>query len=403
MNAVLPYLFVGRDDELNEFRTILNNESREPRTIFIKGDGGIGKTALLREMLKIARQQAGVLTLDSPDSTGEDYSGAIIDFFDTDNRYEEGVQQTLIQLFGAENAESFAPFNQLNRRSPREFHRCLTQICQEQKLVLAFDTFELVKGEPVAEWLFSQTTDGLLVPGLICIIAGRETPDQDMPNTTLSLAGLNSDQAWEFYRRVPQVEVDVIGLEDAEFPSPAPESNPTPPDFIQALVQKTGGHPLLLGLAFTWLKQGMWSREAIEPLSVEEFEAKLMEQPREWGDQGLLQIEGRNYGQAVYQAIVCMGYLHRRFNQKIFERLIEWGFINFDDPNTVEELQHLRDSLMKFFFVKVRQGGEMQLHDELQRLVITHLWHFEDIEKKERLQRQTLELYDALIEEAADQ
>lgn len=61
---------VGRETELSMFRSLLKTKHREPVVIVVRGEAGIGKTALLREFGSLARS-AGICTLSASGARSE--------------------------------------------------------------------------------------------------------------------------------------------------------------------------------------------------------------------------------------------------------------------------------------------------------------------------------------------
>jgi Cdc6-like AAA superfamily ATPase len=78
--------FVGRERELIAFRRVLKNPYGKIRILFILGDGGTGKTLLVKEMLREARK-SGALVAEEP-----------IDLFSTDYRHIDGIQWKIKEI-----------------------------------------------------------------------------------------------------------------------------------------------------------------------------------------------------------------------------------------------------------------------------------------------------------------
>ncbi|MCZ7542706.1 MAG: hypothetical protein M5R40_03830 [Anaerolineae bacterium] len=146
--------------------------------------------------------------------------------------------------------------------------------------------------------------------------------------------------------------------------------------FVEQLVKTTNGHPLKLELAITWADMGLLNREAFTNISPDEFDAQLMARVRQFGEEGRLAVDGKDVSVPVYQTILCMAYLNRRFNRDLLQHVIDQGYIKPEDgpPPDKEEQKRILKKLEECFFVKVRDTGDIQLHDELTRLVLKHLW-----------------------------
>jgi hypothetical protein len=78
--------FVGRETELALFREMLKAPYGDKRIVLILGEGGIGKTYLVREMLAEAKKQ-GFFAPEEP-----------IDLFSTDYRHIDGIQWRIKEI-----------------------------------------------------------------------------------------------------------------------------------------------------------------------------------------------------------------------------------------------------------------------------------------------------------------
>ncbi len=372
--------FVGREDELRLFENMLNNPRGEPRVLFIRGDGGIGKTKLLEQMLALAKGRAGVLV------------GGLIDAYSTEHRHIDGIQRTIIDRLGEQHFESYL---QPRGDTSENFRECLSRLCEKVTVVLAFDTFEQVNPYVAGRWILQDYPHSLQMPGLICVIGSRTSPLwTDEYIHVIELGGFSARDAWSLYKLV--AGVSTTGLD------------PTFQEFFGKLLEMTKGHPLKLELAFTWWQQGLWSREALEKLTADQFDERLMARVREFGEQGLLAVGDLNVSLPVYQTIICMAYLDRRFNRRILQYLINRGYVRLEDRRapSAREQEGILAALQRFFFVKVRRDtGDIQLHDELTGLVKEYLWPQWgglDNSARDAFKAMALELYDTLINEASE-
>ena len=192
--------FVGREAEVEVFRQILAKPYGSVRIPLIRGDGGMGKTQLVKRMLEEAKI-SGRLAPDGP-----------LDLFSTGLRHIDGIQleiiETVEKLTGLRDAQSpFAEFSEENRNTSEQFNKCIRAFCEKNPLVLAFDTFENLD-TVASNWLFETGNEGLQVPGLICIVAGRPEKDNiekylaDPLVKKLEISGLNLLEAEEFYQEI---------------------------------------------------------------------------------------------------------------------------------------------------------------------------------------------------------
>ncbi len=397
-------LFVGRENEIIAFRQLLKKPYGEKRIAFVLGDGGTGKTLLVNELLRRTRD-SNILA-----------PKELIDLFSTDYRHIDGIQwgikeiiENLPELVG--KPSPFATWVKGKTDTSENFYDCLKKFCAKHPLALAFDTFENLD-TVASNWIFKSERGGLQVPGLICIIAGRREGREK--------------QELDGYRGNPLVkEMPISGfsLEEAQIlyqKIVGEPSNPLGGDLLKALgmatsdpvytgVERvwkiTGGHPLKLEIAFRW-PGDILSTNSLAELSPEQYEEKLMQQVFEWGQQDEFAVSSLSAAQPVFDTLLCMAYVTRRFDMQFLEFLIKENFIRIGDSKVSKEevLQYLR----RYFFVKTREIGKggleiIQLHDEMAQLVRKYIWPDLDKSGERRfdLYSAVIRFYDELIEKTS--
>ena len=97
MEHVTSELFIGRAQELARFHALLASPGLTVLNVHTSGDGGIGKTQLLRRM-----QQACATMPDRVVFTAE-----LIDFYHTESRSRVGVMQQIAANFGYREFPNF--------------------------------------------------------------------------------------------------------------------------------------------------------------------------------------------------------------------------------------------------------------------------------------------------------
>jgi len=372
MNAIRPTA-IGRDDERMYFRERFLADPYSGSSIaFYVGPGGIGKTQLLQLPMADARQDGRYPVLE------------LVDMYSTENRYIRGLQKNLIQQLGKEN---FPRFTAPNGDTPPNFRSDLETYCRKTPVLLPIDTFENVAGSAVAGWILGREADSLLVPGLILVIGSREGVPSKMAGAgyieQIEVKGFSVGEAIRFYaERSGEQEVETSLQE-----------------FIAKLVEKTRGHPLWLEMTYTWLGANLWTVESLEKLSREDFDRSLMTRVREFGEEGVLTVYNDFISPAIYQTMICMAYMRRRFDQEMLEKLIEKRFLRLGEGESPEKVIA---ALKRYFFVKERKNGhtELQLHDALTDLSMQYLWETfgrASSEVRSEFQRWVIEEYDELI------
>lgn len=387
--------FVGRESELKELHKLLKKPYGKVRILFLLGGGGIGKTRLVEKMLE--KVPNSVLSVGHP-----------LDLSATEHRSIDGIQlriveivETLTSLEG--DASPFAEFRKENQDTSEKFNQCLRKFCAQTPLMLAFDTFEMLN-TVTSNWLFSEGKDGLQVPGLICIVAGRTEKDglDNYLNNSLVkkivVTGLTLLETETFYR---DYNTNIISSDFQIWAEQKQEAQVLVPQSLKFIWQITEGHPLRIAMALNWGNLGEINLDGVN--SPQSFEEKMMKYVIEWGEKGELYIDDMRVDQKVFSTLACMGILTRRFDERILKYLIQTGHIR-DDSKKFSNKEIL-EPLEKYFFVKIRTGdyGEQvyQLHDEMARLVQKHVWHHQDPSniRKKNLLRAILNYYEDRISE----
>ncbi len=391
--------FVGREPELNVLRRLLHKPSKKSQIILILGDGGIGKTKLVKRMLAEAHVY-GTLAAEEP-----------IDFFSTDFRHIDGIQFKIKEIIEdlpvvKGRPSPFADFIKGKTDTSEKFYECLKKFCAEYPLVLAFDTFENLD-KVASDWLFKSEKGGLQVPGLITIVAGRYSKNElkvylENPLVKkVAISGFSHTEAEKFYQSISEEfkQIDADPLDDLLKAAGLPANDPFQ-NSIEWIRKVTHGHPLRLEMAFRW-SGTLLRQDSLKDVKADKFEESLMAQVRELGERGLLDVGPLKVSQPVYDTLVCMAYVTRRFDENFLRYLINQNLIRLTGTNVSE--QDILENLEKYFFVKVRDGDGsrpiFQLHDEMARLVRDHVWPYLDssVRRKQELLEAVDQYYDQLI------
>lgn len=363
--------FVGRKNERDAFRRLLKDPYGANRSFAFHGKGGKGKTWLIRALLADA---AEARTQD-----GQQYFvPTLIDMSATKHRHIEGVMDAVEERLRTEKEalfiEYFSRYLQVKdrlamlRERPdyseegldaqlkivqKTFSEGLRQFAEQQPLVLAFDTLEDVYGTSVYNnWLCDSA--GLQVPGVICILAGR--PAAGITPGSRELEQLHISEALNMYREYKGGDIELTDEEKR---------------WTEVMHQKTGGNPLLLGLAISFNYAVGLSVEEVEGLNENQFREKVINflQPSYTiaVTESIIPGISPELNAAFRQLLVCASYLNRRFNREILQRLIENDYVIVMDSNQFWERISLE--LPDLIFIKERSGDVFQLHDILAELI----------------------------------
>jgi tetratricopeptide (TPR) repeat protein len=315
-------------------------------TFYVQGDGGIGKTWLLQRLMEEYR---GSSDLRIP--------GELIDFYDTKNRRVSGLMRTIVQQLGEQHFTAYKvaerefedarahglsgdALDALQRRKERQFVSDCRSVAKDKRPVLFLDTFELVQKESVESWLLNTLTPQLRE--FTFAIASRQSLDTPPDHVEMvKLKGLDLGEVKEYFRRKGVTEIEASE------------------ELVAKILARTEGQPILIDLVIDW-----WQNQVFASL----FDIENL--PKERIEEAL--VSGiRDLREPLYQVILYIAHLHRRFNRELLGRLIDNGFVSARRS----DIEEIVSKLSQFSFVKIREHPEScLLHDEMRDMVVHHVW-----------------------------
>jgi len=435
MAQYIPDLFVGREDEIEDFLSWLNDPNAAPVRFYSAG-GGMGKTWLLKALKQATHKLKDPKILVAPyDSTPTDFESiGVFDLITAAYHSIENVRESIVASLGeklflncrkaqqsyitaTDQTESIQ--EALYTGVDKAFRKDLVNICSSYNVILFFDTFERVYWEEVGYWLTYKLP--LSVPNLKIVIAGR--PPSEGPR--------------EFGEQIEFIKLSVFQNIEAIFRffqtrGTISSKNVTAENknLVNMIANKFTGVPLRLELAALLFDQTCMAllpleqekEDLFEPLSTEAANEKLKEfldamNPEEverqlikflhrmlasevTAQEASFEVNGLPYN--VYDIILKMSYLNRRFTSRFVAPI--YGV----QP---EAAVHIIDGFFENFpyhqtyFVK-RTGDRVQLHDEMERLILKYGWDLQYTDKisikeeQDDLARDALVVYDDLIKNA---
>ncbi|MEK6752599.1 MAG: tetratricopeptide repeat protein [Chloroflexota bacterium] len=373
-------IFVGREEQIEIFHSILRGESAE-WILHIPGDGGIGKTRLLEQYEKISHAEYG----DSLAATG------IIDFYDTSNQTNFGLLDELAirlkfdpqgpfqreirdlyedaELSGADHQDRF---EHAYEKFLDEYREVLNS---RKKVLILFDTCEEMRG--VEEWILENLLND--IDRLEREMAeGRE---EWRHKTVIVFAGRKEMDLTKFGGAVWTRRLPLLGLNEIKqyFSTNFDLTVSIEEEKFQQIYERTAGRPLYVALVYDWLANNVGSLDELLD-SPGSFAAELVGWVR--------RLETHKK-----MAILFMAFAWRRMEASLLSVLLGLS---------IDEVKPLLDELMRFSFIKYREIEDgrliVNLHDEMRKLVNDHVWPAENSDEKEKPYDLVLDWYQREID-----
>ena len=409
--------FVGRKEAIEAFERFLEDETK--RIFLITGEGGIGKTWLLSELMEHAEKNYPQFEITQD----------LIDLLSTQNHRISQLWGQIITLSGnpepfSAHQEEYAELRELREQNQgyphseramqdksSHVHALFYEGCNalEGTHVYWFDTFEAVRDDPVGRWLLEELPQN--AENLRLVIAGRPSnSEQGQENGELiepyQLSGLNPSDVEHFYR-------NRFGYDPRD---DAPTGAAPDKDVWHRLCEKLNYHPLHIDLARLWADAALIDYTELSHKSQDEIIRTLFDHL-----QTIMRVPGfitpelnRQFTReelneiaiAAFQVVLYMAYLDRRFNKRFLQAVYP---DSEETPLRYAEIALERmGQVPAIFFVKEREGGlnreegYLQLHDEVRDRVLDILWEWRDplYEERTDLAQKAIDVYDHIIAEA---
>jgi len=359
MTTEFPF-FVNRQKELEVIRQAIA-EVGERQVVLVHGPGGIGKTRLLE---KIREEYISAPSL---------VISEVLDLYEpglrVPVRWEHRVAQQIEE--GRSFADFWAEYRELlelesrgigaetlaraRDRVDEAFIQEFNCTAVEKRIVLLLDTLEDAQ-EVGALWPHLLDLMMVRLNNVVWVLAGRRC-DEIRPQIE---AGIGSQNVhWLPVKEFsPQAAGEYF---DEYFKRPSVVS--LDPEMREKIRLLTGGRPILIALAITWLENEFPLPE-IEARSVDELRAMSKETLRR------LQVEVKQalvkrllaFANTVDKMVLNMAWVERRFNANILDYLM-----GISESDVLEKLASLP-------FVKIRPGKNYVLHDEMRDMTVKYAW-----------------------------
>jgi len=352
-------IFVGREEEL----ALIDKWAHEWNTmhvIAVQGDGGVGKTWLLLDVLH---------------RYGPRDEFAVVYFDTAEHPYSPQYEiMFLAQHLGSENFPQL--LESIEELSHEYYDLPILEAQAREKEILQIGVREINQALEGRKLIF--LSDTLEAWGTEMGRAGREYIHQ-FSNALLISAGRNvRENVWPQYERnfepeqTTYIELDNFDRqESAEFFETVDRENLIAPEMREKLHLLTSGRPVLLSLAAEWLARDVPLPEITEQ-SLAELKTLPEEEWRELLERFEFELVDRIRGLKgpLDRAVLYMAHISRRSDAHLLSALLD-----IPDPDTRELMQKLTE----LSFVRYNPAtGHCTLHDEMKHLINEHAWPYVD-------------------------
>ena len=390
--------FVGRESIRQSIQSVLLSSTKNAQVIFLAGHGGVGKTKLLEEALRIANKVGR-----------SQVASQIIDFYHIQTHTSTGLAQALYNVLTPPEEhfkEYRVAYKRLERlqlsgeagveRQIREvtdvFIKELKVLCNTTRVVIALDTCErLVYGTSDVdeeatmnaeswEWLIAQIDE---LENIVIILAGR--PEESEPLfkkisvSTIEVGAFSLEESLSYFDEVErntrargfsEVAERIIGLTQEQ----------------RELAHKcANGRPILLALLVDYLSVNNSIDLSFE--NVYHFESTIVN--RIMGD-------GSRFGDILR----IVGHIRKGLTEELLAYVLAEQHNKLAQNNKRNSTDYLRDAgnyiekIKDFSFVKIRlPDHRLFLHDEVYALLDRHVYDTPQDEQERETVYQAINKY----------
>lgn len=343
--------FIGRQDELDQILS-LAKETKTRKVLFIEGDGGVGKTALLNQAYKEVKKISNNALLVTE----------IIDFDDRSVLIPDNLRQKIAQMLGW---QAFKEFHQewnhlretekaggsqeeilLKKEKVRKvFVDNFNKITQDTRVVIFFDTTDSLPSTPVWDRLRKIIIDA---KNTVFILAGRtslrllETLEPELGKAVAkrSLSPMTVEDSLVYLQE--KIEIVQLNISD---------------EIAKKILYLAHGRPILIDLTVEWLSRKIsldWLNE-VDPSPYRNISEK----------------EKKSFEQNLVSHIIDLRHPIDQLSlilSRIYPLDLEGVTKFFDRPNDLYQLS------LELVFIKTLPDHSISLHDEMRRMINEHIW-----------------------------
>lgn len=384
-DRVLSDLFIGREYEIETFSHFLKNIKRNAFTIHTNGEGGIGKTQLLKKYQDICKYSKCI------------YTKNLIDMYHSDSRGKIDMMRLIAENLSVEDFKDFK--NILKRYSEastekerraliseleRSFDECYQDIGgkDDRAVVLFFDTYEVIQGGDFSRWIEDE-----FFPKLISlnhktkIVTSGRYPLKKFSSETIELKPFNITDTEHFlqkclYLSKRQALYEKLGGVDA----------------VKIIHEFSYGHPILLALFADWCNYEYNYINSFELMK----EISQNIDSRKVSPQIFIKILINKISSLREPENIAIPYLAFAYRRMTPEMLSFISNISLENSNKI-----LLSILRPLSFIKYKGEETVLLHDVMRDMVNRHYWEKADPEGaiRKKIAERLVEYYDILLED----
>lgn len=402
-----PYISRPEEEQIRE-QLAKVREQDTSRVVLLYGEGGIGKTYLVRQMARSAAGDATSAWLEPIDVDDSEYwllsnlEREVARRLDPDNKHFGRYREYLARLpdYAQPRVGREAVVSHLGRIK-RVFVSCYTEFVEQtgKTVVLAFDTVEALRGTyllvTLTQWMKA-------LPGTLFILSGRPTPDDgdDRDPIRKEFAGPHKSLPVEV------ITLHTLGYDGAlRYVNSSGIASSLREDEPGKLVHLTGGHPLWLAAAISYLANRDMPEEAHSSLA--EIAALLPygEEPDQHGKNLQEAFKRRLVTPYLeldfwHEAVTRLAVLRQAVNAHVWQQLMGDRRL----PVGVPSLEEAWKELQRIPWIRPRANGRyVTLHDAMAEELAKRILPVQDGDQRQRheLWDRAIGIYAAMIDDIA--
>lgn len=354
--------FFGRIEEISKINELIDKWGTS-QLILVSGEGGIGKTRLLKEIQSRSHNKDL--------HQGPIYVPGIIDFDDPTLQSPGVIRRKVSKLLGDEHFESYLNtmlewrklelsgaeaegLEQKGEEIHEKFIECFNRFSAKNRVLLFFDTTDSLDNPEVKRYLSALISE---LSNCVIVIAGRDAK-ADRENLehceTICLGPLNKQASMELLKH------KLKSLSSA-----------MEPDFVEKVIYLSEGKPILMELTLDWLVHGVPLEWLVES-DLKEIKETKEERRKEFEAQLVSSITQMR--SPMDQLVLKMAHVYP-LTEDMAEEIL-------DKP--VGDVSHLFEHAKSYAFVKVLPDDRISLHDEMRKMVQEYVWDEIDPIKTQR-------------------